>query len=197
MHLQGVFSIAQQLPGSMLLNFRVLMISSWEAFSYCLVRFSDILWRPKPSLWNEVSGSASGLSELQFTRKTGTKTYKGIIIRPLELTSSAILTAHPLIHTKHKTVNFIHYSHKELFSGISIWMNNKYTNMFSTTVSVGCYGVMATQQLLLLYVWTSYRARPSMSISVRILIENQSWLGNRRWREGVSEMQAFPEVYGD
>ncbi len=55
----------------MLLDLRVLMMSSSAAFSYCLVRFSDILWRPKPSLWKEPSGSASGLSELQFMRKKG------------------------------------------------------------------------------------------------------------------------------
>lgn len=55
----------------MLLDLRVLTISSWEGLSNCLVRFSDILWRPKPSLWNEVSGSASGLSELQFMKKKG------------------------------------------------------------------------------------------------------------------------------
>lgn len=84
MHLQFVSSIAQHLPRSMLLDLRVLTMSSWEAFSYCLVRFSDILWRPKPSLWNEVSASASGLSELQFIkeeREKDRKKYYNVAIR--------------------------------------------------------------------------------------------------------------------
>ncbi|TNN75156.1 hypothetical protein EYF80_014566 [Liparis tanakae] len=57
----------------MLLDLRVLTMSSSAAFSNCLVRFSDMLWRPKPSLWNESSGSAlaSGLSELQLMREKG------------------------------------------------------------------------------------------------------------------------------
>lgn len=53
------------LPKSMLLDLRVLMISSWEASPNCLVRFSDMLWRPKPSLWKAPSGwFSSGVAEL-------------------------------------------------------------------------------------------------------------------------------------
>lgn len=53
-------------PRSMLFDFRVLMISSWEASPNCLVRFSDMLCRPKPSLRNAGSGLFwSGLRELR------------------------------------------------------------------------------------------------------------------------------------
>lgn len=53
-------------PRSMLFDLRVLMISSWEASPNCLVRFSDMLCRPKPSLRNAGSGSfGSGLRELR------------------------------------------------------------------------------------------------------------------------------------
>lgn len=52
-------------PRSMLLDLRVLMISSWEASPNCLVRFSDMLCLPKPSRWNAGSGSPwSGIPEL-------------------------------------------------------------------------------------------------------------------------------------
>lgn len=50
----------------MLFDLRVLMISSWEASPNCLVRFSDMLCRPKPSLRNAGSGSfGSGLRDLR------------------------------------------------------------------------------------------------------------------------------------
>lgn len=56
----------QEVPRSMLLDLRVLMISSWAASPNCLVRFSDMLWRPNPSRWNEASGSlSSGLRVLK------------------------------------------------------------------------------------------------------------------------------------
>lgn len=42
----------------MLLDLRVLMMSSWLASPYCLVRFSDMLCLPKPSLWNTPSSLA-------------------------------------------------------------------------------------------------------------------------------------------
>lgn len=49
----------------MLLDLRVLMMSSWAASPNCLVRFSDMLCRPKPSRWKAASGSLwSGLPEL-------------------------------------------------------------------------------------------------------------------------------------
>lgn len=47
----------------MLLDLRVLMMSSWLASPYCLVRFSDMLCLPKPSLWNAPSSLA--LEELR------------------------------------------------------------------------------------------------------------------------------------
>lgn len=42
----------------MLLDLRVLTMSSWPASPYCLVRFSDMLCLPKPSLWNTPSSLA-------------------------------------------------------------------------------------------------------------------------------------------
>ncbi len=42
----------------MLLDLRVFMMSSWLASPYCLVRFSDMLCLPKPSLWNTPSSLA-------------------------------------------------------------------------------------------------------------------------------------------
>ena len=54
---------------SMLLDLRVWMISSWLASPNCLVRFSDTLWRAKPSRRNEASGSVSGLRELEEERR--------------------------------------------------------------------------------------------------------------------------------
>ena len=62
---RGRSTEAVVVPRSMLFDLRVLMISSWEASPNCLVRFSDMLWRPNPSLWKAASESfSSGLREL-------------------------------------------------------------------------------------------------------------------------------------
>lgn len=63
-HLSGLII---RVPRSMLLDLRVLMMSSWPASPYCLVRFSDMLCLPKPSLWN--CPSALALEELQRERE--------------------------------------------------------------------------------------------------------------------------------
>lgn len=55
----------KMLPRSILFDLRFLIKSSWAASAYCLVRFSDMLCRPKPSRRNMSSISASGLSELK------------------------------------------------------------------------------------------------------------------------------------
>lgn len=66
------------LPKSMLLDFRVLTKSNWLASPNCLVRFSDMLCRPNPSLWKARDGSTSGLKVLEETennRLSWKKTY--------------------------------------------------------------------------------------------------------------------------
>lgn len=133
----GVLSV--RLPRSILLVLRLLTISSWAASLYCLVRFSDMLCRPKPSLWNRPSISASGLSVLTDRRN---KSWLFIIYYTVRL---KLLKYYIKWSTLNESSNVHAYKHTHIKINQSCH-NEEYFILFFTVLyfSLGCVDQSAT-----------------------------------------------------